>query len=602
MPRLPVAAANVATTVSHYHAMDYWDTSFPEIAAFVRNNVYRSAITDRKKKTVVRAEVKSGKRLVAECFASYTNGNAIINVFISCYIRKADAKQRKELADFMTGGVFGLNTKRNAAKFLQRLRTLRHVHPDATIVVHHDEFDHGSGTEQIVGTSGVWDYICACPAIRVVQYSASPEEGLLIYDDDRRCVVMPNHPNYRGATYYLESDLVHEAEKPLVFDEENKIVDVSEQLKQIINSAKTHVATTHRSQTTPYVVVRIVDKFAELQKAYQEQRIPDLVLNDDDDVIVDCSFVASTSSGTKTVLWDDYAFWENDVKRVRRMNCVQLLFIDKMCTRSTDWFCHPFLFAYHDYHGEGAALNTLIQSNLRVAYYVGKKNNQGQQVYGMTNYPIQLYGSRDVIEYVAGQRSLEQISRKVSSRTNVRTADPGVWGRPIHIMLPTDVIRDERIIQPLASDEQREWIKQRVLEATQLTAQDRERLENRTVAGKRSYNAGNTLGGIHTVHSRYVEGRESAPGGGVGNERLFDNRSRYFWIDIAQEITNGIPIGTVYITYGLPDPDPVDDESDISSDRDSDVSDDESPAHVHSLAYDGTTGQCRSIFGIRPSI
>lgn len=589
---------NLSAVASHYHAMDYWDTSFPDIASFVRNQVYRSAITDGKKKTVVRAEVKSGKRLVAECFASYTNGNAIVNVFMSCYIRKADAKQRKELADFMTGGVFGLNTKRNATKCIQRLRSLRRSHPEMTIVVHYDEFDHGSGSDQIVGTSGLWDYICACPAIRVVQYSASPEEGLLEDDDDRRCVVMPNHPNYRGARYYLESNLVHEAEAPLVIGEDDRIIGLGAQLKDIINSAKEHVRNTPRSQVAPNIVVRITHKFAELQKAYQEQRIPELVLNEDDDVVVDCSFVASTSSGTKKIVWDDYAFWENDTRRVRRMSAVQILFIDQMCTRSTDWFCHPFLFAYHDYHGETAALNTIIQSNLRVAYYVGKKNNQGQQVYGMTDYPIRLYGCVDVIKYVAGEISLNQISRKVSSRTNVREADPNLWGRPIRIVLPLHVIRDPRFTERLRSDEQREWIRQRVLEAPELTIEHREILTGRILAAKRNYHDTNVVGGIHTVHSRYVEGRESRPGGGIveddeNPESIYNQRFRYFWLDIAQEITEGIPAGTVYITYGVADRDDEEDEESVDDDESED-----NGTHTHALAYD-RNGDCRSIFGRR---
>jgi len=93
-----------------YHPMDYWDSTFPEIANYVRNSVYRSVVTDGVKKTIVKAEVKSGKRLVAQSSAAYTNGVDIINVFISAYVRKADFRQRKTLEAYMLGGVFTVNT------------------------------------------------------------------------------------------------------------------------------------------------------------------------------------------------------------------------------------------------------------------------------------------------------------------------------------------------------------------------------------------------------------------------------------------------------------------------------------------------------------
>lgn len=579
-----------------YRAMDYWEDTFPEIARYVREDVRPSVIRDQVKRTVVKAEVKSGKRLVAQCFASYTNSNDTINVFMSAYVRKADSRQRDALAKFMLGGVFTINTKNNASECRKRLRDIRTTHPNAIIVVHFDEFDHGSGSEQLLNTSGLWGYIDACPMIRIIQYSASPEEALIGDHDNTRCIPMPAHRNYRGARYYLDAGLVCEAEPPLRFSDDgsNTIVglgpqllsilnDAREHVRSILNDARQHVRGSRRARNI--VIVRVTDGFAELQRAHQNNAIPELVMDIEnyDDVILKCGFVASTSSGTITVEWDNYVYWEREVADILRSKAVRVLFIDQMCTRSTDWFCHPFLYAYHDYHGPTAALNTIIQSNLRAAYYQGKKNDRGDTVYAMEDHPIRLYGSVPVFEFVAGVRRLDQLDRRVSSRARVHDGNFGIWGLPMRFELPTSILSDRRFTDTLRDDATRDWIKQTILAVDSITLAQKEIIQSRELQGKRNYKSHNTVGGINTVHSRHVQGRESSPGGGIPDERVFDERDKYFWLDIAQEDVGGIRAGTVFVTYGLPD-----------GDREEDT-------HVHTLAVnrDGTS---RSIFGLSAEV
>lgn len=582
MPLEPIINLQQILSKGCYRPMDFWEREYLAIAQYVRNEVHKSAITDGVKKTVVKAEVKSGKRLVAQCFASYTNGVEIINIFMSAYVRKADSRQRKTLESYMLGGVHTINTKKHAVECKRSLQALRHAYPNATIVVHFDEFDHGSGSDQVLGTSGLWEYMLYCPNIRIVQYSASPEEALLGEDESRRCIPMPAHPNYRGARYYLDNGLIQEAEPPLEFsdDKPKRILGLGSQLCGILNDARTEVRVKGRTARN-LVIVRVTEGFEELQTAYQNHRISELKFNDEDDVIINCGFVASTASGTTKANWDSFPYWQDEVKLMRRMSAVRVLFIDQMCTRSTDWFCHPFLFAYHDYHGKNSALNTIIQSNLRAAYYQGKKNDNGEVVYAMVDHPIRLYGCVDVIEFVAGVRTLDQLDRRVSSRAKVTVGDAGTWGRPIRLNLPIETLNDENFTTPLRDDPQRNWIKDVIMRAPGMTNTDRALLSGRKVQGKRNYREGNIQGGIHTVHSRYVQGRESAPGGGIPNEQVFDDRHKYFWLDIAQEQTEGIPQGTVYVTYGIATDDEYEDED----------------THLHSLALnsDGTT---RSIFGL----
>ena len=541
----------------HYRAMDYWESSFPDISTFVKEEVYRSAIRDQIKYTIVRAGVKSGKRLVAQCLAAYTDDNQIINVFLTAYVRKADASQRSQLESYMTGGVFPISSKTKATKCKQAIQELLSQHASAKIIVHYDEFDHGSGINQSVGESGLWGYMKGNSRIHVVLYSASPEEGLIEHDETTtRCLTMPVHAHYRGANYYLQSGLVHEAEPPLKYDKNtNEIIGLGDQLASLLNAAREHVNTTPEETQRNLVIVRVTNGFTEL---YQKHRtIPGLMFDRNQPVRTECQFVSSTV--TANVQWDNYTYWRDEMERVKARREIRVIFIDQMCTRSTDWFCHPFLFAYHDYHGD-SALNTVIQSNLRVAYYLHKKNDQGVSVYGGEDHPIQLYGCVEVIEFVAGARALDNVSMPVSSRACVREADTGEYGKPMRFVLPDSVLEDPRITQNV-NDQTRAWLKSVLLALPTIRLSEQAIINSRTLATKRTYAEGNTLGGIRTVHGRYVEDRESGPGGGLDtSSEYYLHRENYFWLDIARETTQGIPRGTVYVTYGRADPEEQDEE------------------------------------------
>jgi hypothetical protein len=549
-------------------AMDYWERNFSELVNFVKGWVHR-AITDTGTNAVtVRAGVKSGKRLLVMIFAAYTDagpsGNTA-NVFLSCYKRKSDNNQRRELSNYMP--VCSVNTRKSARECLTTLKSLTKIY--RLVVIHYDEFDHGSGTEQLMGNgsdANLWDYIMSNTKIKVIKYSASPEEGI-VADSNEVCLLMPDHPNYRGAKYFLDNNLCYNVENPVVKDISGDIIDISDQVKDLIRRAIAH-ADQHRQR--PIVIVRIPDDFASFARIVKAGNIPELAYNESDSTAVRWEFVSSTDSATARVPWDDYDFWKREAASANRAREIKIYFIDKECMRSTDWFFHPFLFGYHDYHGLSSALNTIIQSNLRVAYFKGKKDADGKTVYPDNDFPILLYGDIEVLEYVAGRRPLDMVSRRVSSRAVVSPTDPTTFGRPFRLQM-TDAQLELDCMQGNINEAKRELVKKLLLELPGLTKEQREIIENRQLIHRRRYDSDATGGGIHTVHKRYVEGRVSKPGGGCASDsEAWDNRHKYFWMDYAKEDTGGIPKGTVYITYGNPD-DGDDDKSfahTISQDRD----------------------------------
>jgi hypothetical protein len=537
------------------HAMDFWEEKFPELTKFVKDGMHEHALRKAIKKVIVRAGVKSGKRLLAMIFSAYTDAGPaglVTNVFMSCYKRKADNNQRYDLSRYMH--VCSVNTKKAAIECLNTLKDLSNKYQN--VIVHYDEFDHGSGNEQLMGSSeghaNLWDYIMSNNKIKVIKYSASPEEGL-VADPDEICLLMPDHPKYRGASYYLDNNLVIEAENPVVKDDDGYIIDISDQVKELL--VKARKAFTDRKGQTPILVIRVADDFAGFAEAVKSNKIDELIYDvESEDIAVKCDFIASTDAATASVPWDDYQFWKNTAASAKRGKQLHVFFIDKQCMRSTDWFLHPFLFAYHDYHGESSALNTVIQSNLRVSYFIGKKDSDGISVYPVdTDFQILLYGDINVLEYVAGKRALETVSRKVSSRAVVSETDPSTFGRPFCLHLTDEQINLD-CMQGSINDSKRPLVKKLILGLPGLTNENRQIIQNRTLLHRRRYTSGNDLGGIHTVHKRYVEGRVSKPGGGCEcPSEHWDNRHKYFWMDFAVEDTNGIPKGTVYITYGIAD-------------------------------------------------
>ena len=531
-------------------AMDYYEKNYKELTEFVKTKIHANIMKAHVRKVTVRAGVKSGKRFLAMINAAYTGAGpsgTVAHVFLTCWNRKADKNQRLDLGKYMK--VFTVTSKSAAIKCVAELKDISKNYE--TVIVHYDEFDHGSGIDQLMGNGSeakLWDYIKTNKKIKTIKYSASPEEGL-VADPDDICLTMPDHPNYRGAKYFLDKKLIVQAENPLVKDDDGNITGISDQFKKLLEDAKARFV--ENNGATPIIVMRIADDFKGFKTLFNSGKIAELVYNDTDNVAVQCEFVASTDSATMKVQWDDYQFWNKQAVSAKRARELKMFFIDQECTRSTDWFLHPFLFTYHDYHGPSSALNTVIQSNYRVAYYLEKKDSNGNSVYPNTDLPIRLYGDIEVAEYLTGTRALENVSRKVSSRGAMSESDPN-FGRPIRVRL-TDIQMELEHMKGNINDEKRRLVEKFLYELPGLTNEERAILKSRKLLHRRKYGSKSEAGGIHTVDKNYREGHVSGPGGGLSEDsEEYAERHKYFFMDMATEDTaGGIPKGTVYITYGI---------------------------------------------------
>jgi hypothetical protein len=573
--------------------LSWFSDNCPELYKCVTKELH-PLIQKGHKLIIFHAEVKTGKRFAVEIYATYTTpvdpssvqpGERIVHVFISSWIRRADDNQRRELNTYLRGTshdqrVFKINTQKNSLRCINKLNELGKQYDK--IIVHLDELDYGSGNDQHMAS--VYQYCSSQDKISVICYSASPEEALLkqlnVNPETIPVKVVYTPPaNYRGARWYCQQKLVYEAEPFFTTDEDGNAV-LSNSAKGILERARARIMSDDpRENNKKLIIVRQNTEFGKLCELVSKDHFPELV--GDKLVRILPQFVHSNPEyHTLSVKWDDYTWWRRQLEVERIGNFLMVVFIDQSSSRSTDWFNHPWLSAYHDYHPPETPINTCLQSNLRAVYYTNKFCN-GKQVYNNQEFFPELHGQKDVIEYAAGLRELKDVARRVSGRAKVFPQLP-TFGPVITVRLAAEEVaaHSAMLLAPLTQQSRQTLT---ALLMSKLSRANKTALANRTLKTKRRYTRNTTdetdedgtpnpQGGIYYVASNVLRKLNSRPGGGCVNED-YVNRSNFFWIDVAMDDltfecenqTVVIPKGTVYITYGIADPEVEDDDDDTGS-------------------------------------
>jgi len=562
--------------------LSWYAENMPDIFNFVSKDLHKKVLKGEKN-IIIPAQVKTGKRFIAQAYSAYTTpivGESTAHVFVSSFIRVDDNKQRLVLNAYFQAGtneqrVFKINTEKARLRCIKRLIEIVERHD--RVIVHFDELDYGSGSEQHM--AAVYEYCINQEKIILISYSASYEEATIEssinISGPKKQVVVPFTPpaEYRGAKWFCDKGLIIDA-KPF-FNINDETITLSESAKDILKRAKDRLSSDDpKVNCRKLMIVRINTPFEATKNLIDTNTFPELNLIQDDVRILPKFVHSNKDLNTTIVKWDDYNWWKREIDIERSGKFLMILFIDQCSTRSTDWFCHPWLNVYHDYHGFETPMNTCIQSNLRPVYYTNKMCD-GVKVYMDEEFFPEIHGQKEVIEYVAGIKSLDDISRPVSSRTKVfeklKTFGPVIViefnNREMENLMSTldGALNDTKrqILEPVIRDKLRSY--------------DLKVLEGRTLKGKRTFNKDTTEGGIYTVAINKLRNLNSGPGGGIGiiGGDVYINRGQYFWADFAIEELKftlegkdiKIPKGTAYITYGIADP-PVedDDTSTISSD------------------------------------
>ena len=133
------------------------------------------AIEQGKRRILIRAPVKSGKRQMVEYLALRDNTSHPTrkHKFLTQWHRKADEDQRAELKCYGIEVLSGITDKKKD-DYNNKIRDTLNSDPRVTLIVHIDECDHGSGIRQAM--AHIWRTWREDERVIFILYSATPEE------------------------------------------------------------------------------------------------------------------------------------------------------------------------------------------------------------------------------------------------------------------------------------------------------------------------------------------------------------------------------------------------------------------------------------------
>lgn len=561
-PKKRVVTRMVAKTAHKTLSMEEWKATMPELYAFIVDKVDPSVKAN--KMTIVQAPVKSGKRKMVECLASYTTPvgeSPVVHFFASSFVRRADDEQREELHAYLRGGdVLMINSDGRTGIAIDRIK--RKVEEGYRVILHFDELDYGSHYESLM--SRLYYYFQNQQVVKYILYSATVEEAVahkqVVSEESYPCEMIQFTPpsSFCGPRWFLERNLVHDCELP--FDKESGTFG-RQFLDQIVRY-RHEIRTTETNRRI--VVVRVPDLRA--VKGVASTFPPELTTTPDF-----CIAINYASSVTELrdmeIMWGDYGWWKSQIERLRR-DSLWIIFLEDTSTRSTDWFLHPWLRAYFDYHSETSCVNTRIQSGERVNFYKNKRfGPEHKNVYNGEEHRIDVFASVKVFQYSAGLIGVDKLDMPLTSRMIVSKTSQK-WAIPVAMLLSDDQLAE--LVEPL-SVVSGERIRSQIHALLLRFAKDQENaedvlhaIEGKTLKYKRVYPATEEAesrlredglrGGIVTVARNYDALFPSQPGGGSPNSVLLDQ----YCIDVAKKeipYTNAegndviLFKGIVFITY-----------------------------------------------------
>lgn len=389
----------------HPYTLAHFKEENNEVVEFVQN--LRAQIDAGKRHILVKAPVKSGKRIMVEVIA------VILGVpvrYITSLNRKDVKSQQAELAAY--GVVTHIMDRKE--KVDPAISDIRAHAKTPFIVLCFDECDYGSGEKQVVAP--LFAEFLDAPNVVKLYFSATAHETAVSALANRENYVAMTYvppPTYRGAAYFLENGLVFTPQP--FFDLDEGTLSITAHARQVlcdsINDDR-HIG-----------IVRVA-----------ERGVPMSLFKDDDKRKVLEAQLATATHGKQWIIkpidektpfdWEDRATRNGYVKEDE----VNYLFVVKQtCGRGTDlkgW--HPKLAFWHDARAAPKAnLNTTIQAFLRPSHYspLPGKPTHG---YSLDGERIRLYVDPRVVQ-VAVDDDMDAYLKaggKAPARTRVRLSRP----------------------------------------------------------------------------------------------------------------------------------------------------------------------------------
>ena len=389
---------------NHAWSVADFELERPHLVGFVRSKILPPLDREQCRIILVRAPVKSGKREIVEYTAQrdYSNDPQRFHVFITALCRIADKNQIQELG-LHNVKAFCMKNVPEADKCINWI--WERIDKGKNVVLHIDECDFGSGLKQVLGK--VWSVFNQHPSVKVILYSATPEEVLFSGQVDEECqdfmrqlslgVKVQYEPpaGYCGPKRFLEESLVFEAEPFFELVPRGGGIQLTPQGTTIIAALCEAIRENPRrnvlvlrltggqgqgkrkkdiyqflQNASSCVALNGITIVASKEETYGEGGMDDRILN-------------------QSIPWSNRNFWD-----VNLVGNPCIVVIDQTASRSTEFACHDRIFAYHDYR-KTKVYATISQAQERVNHY--------EQKYGGVFQPIRVYGHKLTWQLSAGQ-------------------------------------------------------------------------------------------------------------------------------------------------------------------------------------------------------
>lgn len=348
------------------------------------------------KNVSIKAEEKTGKRIIMECIHLILNINhksSIVSLPRSVYITALNRKDTKpQFEEQESFGITSIVAGKSNELLGEIVKIMNDESGDSIVYIHLDECDYGTGNTQALSKLYLSPELKTHRTrIKFITYSATPQEVTLceqINEPQWSFLEFIPHESYFGAQKYLDNDLVFEPET--FYDGDNftdhgkKIVrDMKEYLSGCGN--KRNIAVVR--DTTPGMLKSIKSKIESLETQYE------------------C--IVKVYDQVEPFEWGNPESW-SELGRIQILNddlehlgynyIPVIIFISQICTRSTE-ICplgHRRLYAWHDVRtlSDKRAYNTLSQAIGRVKHYTQSGHPENL---------IKLYCDIDILNITVGK-------------------------------------------------------------------------------------------------------------------------------------------------------------------------------------------------------
>lgn len=385
------------------------------------------AIEQGKRRILIRAPVKSGKRQMVEYLAmrDKVRHQTRKHVFLTNWHRTADEEQREELRCYGIAVFSGITGKKKE-DYNKKIREILASGSQITMIIHIDECDHGSGIRQAM--SDIWRMWREDERIIFILYSATPEEVIYSREITDGCAlencddgdeeemieefgegirfdyVPPS--TFCGPAQFIDAGLVFES-RPF-FEKVNHdpisagapqpppFFRLTAQGREIISDLRRAIITEPRRNV---IILRLSygDNDAEKPNAKDNKAIHQFLRNrhmfpelNGCLIVVDKDEKIGGIPATKEkVQWSNEEWWN-----MKATGIPIIIVNDQTCSRSTELACHDRIFATHDYRR---------QITFSISSQAIERPNHYSTKYPSGFQPIRIYCHRKTLLLSAGR-------------------------------------------------------------------------------------------------------------------------------------------------------------------------------------------------------